>query len=54
MELFLLAASEEIGLNNAFPPVTIDGTPNTASAYPIIIVQHAGLYMITVEVNVIF
>lgn len=43
---------KQIGLNNAFPPVTIDGTANTANAYPIIIIPTAGLYMITAEVTV--
>ncbi len=44
--------TKQIGLNNAFPPVTLDGTANTANAYPIIIIQQPGLYLITAEVNV--
>ena len=44
--------SKQVGLNNAFPPITLDGTANTPFAYPIIIIPKAGLYQITAEANV--
>lgn len=46
------ATTKQFGLNNAFPPVTLDGTANTANAYPIIVIPNAGLYQIIAEANV--
>ena len=46
------ASTKQTGLNNCFKAVTLDGTNNTANAYPIIVIPKSGLFEISAQINV--